>query len=175
MHRVIRAIVYAQNKDEALSKAKGVFEGLCEDRIFDYHTTFDTAGSSMSGRGRWGNITPIARVDSEKGKKLVDEGMEATKQEFLKNIKIIRAVLKKKTNTELFQNDYDKKMFRHRCYVLGQYRGYSVWLYDNDGTGIRTPSHLKNVLNKWACLDKEGKENPYKGLNVYVVPADVHF
>ena len=64
-------------------------------------------------------------------------------------------------------------MFRYWCYVAGAYTGSSIWLYDNDGEGIRSREHLKNVLNKWADSKTTSSET-YEGLKVFVVPADVH-
>ena len=49
-------------------------------------------------------------------------------------------------------------------------------LYDNDGSAINNREHLKDALGKWEHLyEKEMKANPYRELNTYVIPADVHF
>jgi len=183
MHMVIRAIVYAKTEDEALKKARKIFEQLCETE-FDYFTLFNDDTSTVSGKARWGELPVVAKADSKEGKRLIAEGMEATKREFLDSVAKIKNSLEKYSAEELFEmegfseEDLDKFGidFRHNCYRAGMYRGYLIWLYDDDGEGIRTPKHLKRVLEKWKSIyEDKGKENPYKDLDIWVVPADVHF
>ena len=64
-------------------------------------------------------------------------------------------------------------MPRYQFQCIGQSGGSGIWLYDNDGSGIRTRHHLDNALTKWPDLDYTSEE--YKGLDVWVVPADVHY
>lgn len=179
MHMVIRVLVYDKDKKSAFSKATQTLDRLCgeDGQPFDYFTTFDDKTSTVSGEARWGKLPSVCEADSKEGKKLIEEGMEYTKNTFLENIKIARKVLKKKTDNEIFNDDiFDRDMIRYRFYCLGEYRGPSIWLYDNDGEGVRTPKHLKDILNKWECIyEKEKKPNPYKDLTLYVVPADVHY
>ena len=170
MHMVIRAIVYAQDEKEGLEKAKTIFEGLCEGAgsHFDYYQSFDEEGTPVSGKGRWGELPGIALVDSPEGKKLIEEGMWATKKEFMTHLKIVRDVLASKSDAEIFGVEFDAEMFRYRCYCLGESEGPSVWLYDNNGEGVRTEERLTDTLRKW-------DSDEYKDLKVFVVPADVHF
>ena len=167
MHMVIRAIVYAQNEQEGLVKAKRIFEDMCENTSFDYYTTFDQEGSPVSGKGGWGNLPAIVLADSKEGKELIEEGMRFTKNEFLEHLKIVRNVLASKSDEKIFATGLDEKMFQHHCYCLGQYQGSSVWLYDNEGFGIKDEKHLKNVLDKW-------DSNEQDDLKIFVVPAGVH-
>lgn len=199
MHMVIRAIVYAHNEKEALDKARGIFENLCGQRgqLFDYFVLFDE-DSPMSGKNRWGNLPAVARANSPEGKKLIDDGMQYTRDEFMRNMAQIREALLVLSDEELFTGElgpsaiaarafdnankgreflftYDPGMVRHFMGKVGEYLGPSVYLYGDDGDGIRTPEHLGNVLNKWKCIyEDEGRENPYKDLDIFVVPADVH-
>jgi len=188
MHMVIRAIVYAHNEEEALNKARGIFEKLCGDegQPFDYYTLFDE-DSPIAGKNRWGNLPVVARADSPEGKKLIDYAMRVTKKEFMDNMAEIREGLLNLTDEELFNEElgpnaiairaldqsehigfsYDPSMIKFSMRQVGAYVGPSVYLYDNDGEGIRTPKHLNNVLNKWGA-------DEYKDLDVFVVPADVH-
>lgn len=177
MHMVIRTIVYASTKKEALSKAKEVFNGLCENQNpFDYFTTFDEENTKVSGKARWGNLPVVAKVSSKGGQKLVEEGMKYTYEGFCESLNSIRRNIVKFTNTQLFEGTEKDDMFRHRCHCIGKYRGGDIFLYDNDGEGIRSKRHLKDVLNKWNCLyEKQNKPNPYKNDDVWVIPADVHF
>ena len=42
MHQIIKAILYANSEEEALDKAKSIFENLCGDgQAFDYYTLFN--------------------------------------------------------------------------------------------------------------------------------------
>lgn len=184
MHTVIYAIVYAEDEDEALEKGKEIFEQLVEETIFDYYTTFDDDTSTVSGKARWGDLPPVISAIHPDGIEMIDGAMEQTWKEFKENISTIRKLLEKYTDEEIFEeatSDGEKgseetyiNMARHYFYEVGRYKGPSVYLYDNDGEGIRDKRHLRNVLNKWSN-QYEDKENPYKDLGVYIVPADVHY
>ena len=177
MHMVIRAIVYANDEEEAMERARDVFDSLCEDHIFDYYTTFDE-DEPMSGRARWGDLPVVAKADSPEGITLIDGGMEATKKEFMNYISRIRRILDEYTDEELYEAKYDSfyNDIRFNARQLGQRRGTTIWLYDHEGAGITTPDHLKDVLSKWRRIyEDKGKENPYdKDKEIWVVPADVH-
>ena len=177
MHMIIRAIVYAGSYKGALEKGRVIFERLTEEGgVFDYYVTFDGEGSPVSGRGRWGYLPGVSLVTSRMGQKLIKDGMKWTKQGFIRSLQTLRKVLGERIDEEIFEAEFDDGLFRYHCHCAGQYEGSEIYLYDNDGGGIRTPKHLENVLNKWECLHGyEGKKNPYEGLGIYVVPADVHF
>lgn len=164
MHMIIRNIVYANSEKEALSKAEYIFQRLCEgQRPFDYYDMFDNGGTSY-----WGGKYPaVADIKSKIGRKMVVEGWRATLRDMRHNLRKIKEVTEGKKVTEIMR-DIRKDWLQHRYYSVGEYRGGSVWLYDGDGEGIKDREHLDNVLNKW-------NDEYYKDLNVYVVPADVHF
>jgi hypothetical protein len=184
MHQVIRAIVYADNKEEALDKAKGVFERLCgeDGHTFDYFTTFDDNSSEMSGPARWGKLPVVALANSKEGKKLIDDGMKWIRQTYMENLQKAKEMIKNYSDEELFEEkildsktqvvqrltntNHNLSMARYYFYCVGEWKGSNIWLYDNDGEGIRNSGHLKDVLNKWG---------EHKDKKVYVVPADVHY
>lgn len=188
MHKTIKMIVFAKTGKEALAKAKKTFKSLVP-RPFDYGSFFD---GDDKGKG---NPPAVVRADSREGKLLIFEGITATKRDFEdclsrikevienysleeiwhekildKNKKMLNVIEEKNVENEL----YNLTMFRHYCYKLGDY--YDGWLYDNDGELINDEEHLHNVLNKWECLykEKKEKENPYKDLEVWVIPVDIH-
>lgn len=189
MHKVIRAIVYASNEEEALARGTNVFETLVQNGAFDYFATFDQDGEGVAGKDRWGDLPVVAEADSGKGKELIEEGMEATREEFDRDMEKIRELIAEFDDDTLFEEGsdledgdpkvlakelkdedlHDLRMFKHYCLDIGQYTGPSVFLYDDDGEGIKRTSHLENVLNKWGDEEKYGDEN------IYVVPADVHY
>lgn len=187
---VIRVLVFAEDEEEALDEAKGVYENLCgEDCPFDYYTTFDEDGYGVSGKDRWGEMPPAVKVCGDLGSpkcdqcserfkcyttqmnEMIEEAMQKTKQEFLEHLGYIKKYLTTHNDDQLFEEDD----FKYHCHSAGQYQGPNVWLYDQDGEGIRDHEHLRNVLSKWAC-NNEGEPSPdYKDKNVYIVPADVHY
>ena len=186
MHQVIRAIVYAKDKEGAMDQAKEIFDGLVERSIFDYYVTFDEEGHGVSGKDRWGELPVCAKANSEEGKKLIEDGMKYTKDDFMENIKKIHACMSKYSDEELFEGGKelfaggegrrgDIMLFRYYCNHVGQYEGTSIWLYNNDSEGIQTEKELNDTLGKYASIyDDNGKKNPYADDTVWVVPADVH-
>lgn len=169
MHTVIRIIVPARTKQEALDAARTEFENICgEGKPFDYFTMFDEEGSAVSGRGRYGSIPSALKASTKAGKKMIADGMESTRLEFIDRMAKIRAGLARFTDDELFSGestrvpkDIDLYLFRHNCYSAGQYSGPNLWLYDRHGSGIQTPRDLASALDSIDPL--------------WVVPADVHF
>ncbi len=162
MHMIIRNIVYANSESEAISVAQNNFQNLCEgQRPFDYYDTFDEGGSSY-----WEDKYPaVAKIDSEVGRKLLLDGWKATLRDMRGHLKEIKRFTKGKKITEIMR-DIRSNYLQYHYKAVGEYHGDSVWLYDNDGEGIKDRKHLNDVLNKWGH---------YKDKQVYIVPADVHY
>ena len=187
MHMVIRAIVYAKTKAEALEKAKATLDQLSGDngQPFDYYRTFDGPGTRVSGRGRYGNLTACELVTSPNGQALVEEGMQATCEEFQKNLTIIRAAVAGASDEQIREEQLPeipeilpelRSMIRYYFNKVGEYQGSSIWLYSEEGEGIRSRAQLGDVLSMFRVLyDDQGKRNPHAEDLVWVVPADVHF
>lgn len=197
MHKVIRFIVYSTDEEEALDRAKDLLNNMINKKnYYDYGTFFDDNRSTMSGKGRWGDKPPVSLADSKEGKRLIDEGIKYTKEEKLENLKKIRNVLENFTDEEVIEEEvlnektkillelgenedlkkavYELRFIHYQFSCLG-YGDSNIFLYDNEGEAIRNNHDLKNVLTKWEENYRGLKENPYKDLNVYVVPCDVHF
>jgi hypothetical protein len=204
MHQVIRAIIYAPDRESAVERAKKVFDDLCEAHTFDYYQMFGTEDdtSPVCGTQRWGKRPTIALVDSPEGKQLIADGMAFTKQEFMNHIYQVRKWIETHTDEELYEGIDDDcticdilkaqdkgklyptphifmghSMFKPVANWMGAYDGSNVFLYDNEGSGIRTPDDLESVLTKYRCIYEEGnppKPNPYKDDLIWVCPADVH-
>lgn len=183
MHMLIRALVYANSKDEALSEARDVFDQLTDHGPFDYYTMFDTTGTAVSGRSRWGpwmkeeygEIVDAARADSDVGEHLIEQAWQYTAEEFEDSIEAVREALDTFSNEEIREEEGDAFLVRYKFYKIGMHRGSAIYLYDHDAEGIRRREQLDNVLNKWESTyaDKD-KPNPYADKDVWVVPADVH-
>jgi len=185
MHQIIRVLVFANDKEEALSNAGEVLDNLCENnRVFDYYSLFtDEDSTEVSGKGRWGDLPEAVLASSKEGKKLIEDGINYTKKEFIDNLKKIKRMIKKFSMEDLFnersnkstKNDkFDLSMFKHWLYLAGMYQGTAIWLYDQNGDGIKDAGYLKNVLDKWECNYDKNEKNPDIDKDVWVVPADVH-
>ena len=138
MHQLIYAVVTAATSDQALSKAKSVFDqltggDLSQTPVFDYYVTFDDDSSRVAGPARWGDRPTLARLNSPTGQQLLTNGWEATEQEFDQNLTRVREALAEYSGEELMDDD----MARHACRNLGVYRGPPIHLYDAHGQGIR--------------------------------------
>tara|TARA_R100000306_G_scaffold11515_1_gene13649 strand:- start:170 stop:658 length:489 start_codon:yes stop_codon:yes gene_type:complete len=162
MHKIIRSIVYADSENKALSSARGVFDRLTEgQRPFDYYDMFNNGGTS-----HWGRKYPaVARLDSRTGKRMVVDGWKFTIREMRQHLNRIRKMIDSCKVSELLNDD---PMLQYDFFSIGDYNGASCWLYDDDGQGIKNRDHLNNTLNKW-------NDDELKGLDVYIVPADVHY
>ena len=182
-HQIIKILCYAKDKKEARERAEDILNNnlVGDGKAFDYGNFFD----DDDAKARWGNFPPVVLADTKEGKRLIKEGMRATKEDFKRNLKEVRRLVDFYSNEELVEgevidikkkileklNDKDKnpmgiRLFKYFCFCLGQYQGTCVWLYDDDGSGIRDSENLKNVLNKWG----EKKDTR----NCYIVPIDVH-
>ena len=168
MHMIIRNIVYANSKGEALGKAKNNMDHLCQGQYpFDYYDTFDEGGTSY-----WGDrLQPVSHITTIEGRKLVVDGWKATLRDMRENIRKIKELTEGKRITEIMRN-IRKDWLQYHFKSVGDYQGESVWLYDNDGEGIKDRDHLNNALSKWKDHDFH---KDYKDKKVYVVPADVHY
>jgi hypothetical protein len=163
MHQIIYALVEASTEETALACAKAAFNrlvGAAPDNaaIFDYYVTFDDERSSVPGKARWGELPVVAPVDSDEGAELLESGLEATRQEFERNLERVRTAVNEFSDDELM---HDKDLSRHACYNLGAYRGPSLYLYTEFGDAIRNREHLDHVLD----ADEQ----------LWIVPADVHY
>jgi hypothetical protein len=146
----IGIMVKAKNSEDAKGSIEGALDYLVgAGRPFDYY----------------GEVLEVEEYTPEggKGKELVDDRMSSNKSEFLYHLKTIRQALTECSDEELYNEDYGKWMFRYHCYHAGEYSGNSCWLYDEWGSGLRTPKELDNSLEE---LKKNEK--------YYIVVVDVH-
>ena len=87
MHMIIRNIVYADSKKEALSVARENFKNLCKgQRIFDYYDMFDDGGSAY-----WGDRCPeISLLNKPEGRKMIVGGWKATLRDMREHLREIK-------------------------------------------------------------------------------------
>jgi hypothetical protein len=111
-------------------------------------------------------------VETGRGEELVDRGWDATTDSYQRSFDRVEEFL----STHDPQNFWEEQEI-HMEYALdfqriGQFEGPATFLYDQDGVGIRNRGHLESVRNYWTDL---GDSEPYENLELYVVPADVHY
>ena len=168
MHMSIRAIVYAKTAEAAKAHATEIFDSLCgEGNTFDYFT--------VMGK-------PLL-ADSKAGKEIIDGGMEATQRDFLYFMTKVREALAKYSDMELFEEQANSPdntggslgMVKHYMHSAGEYKGTTIWMYDDSGEGIRSRKDLYGALSMHADSYQDvGIKNPQQDNKVWVVMADVH-
>jgi hypothetical protein len=157
MHMTIVALVRAQDDSEALSEAKRVFEALVEQ------------GSSFDGF----QLDEAYKYDSEKGKSLLQTVLGYQILEFNVHLAKIRDAIRAgplKSDDQLMEDD----TFRYHCLCVGESKGSSIRVYDEDAEGIMAKAHLKNVVEDWPSLVKSGKHTKTQE-PLWVVSADSHY
>ena len=147
-----------------------LFEPLVRDSLFDYYVTFDQDGSGVAGRDRWGDLPVVAEAETEEGRDLIDDGWEYTTNEYEKSLESLEEFFEEHELSELWEEPSVHRDYHHNFHRVGEYRGPSTFLYDQDSQGIRHEGHLKKVLNHWDDLHDD--ENSYEEQDLYVVPAD---
>jgi hypothetical protein len=172
---LIRAIVYAEDKEQALDRAKSrVFNRLTENQHpFDYYVTFhpDESTLGVSGEERWGELPYAVEYDSKKGRELVEEGWEFTKKRYRDAAEKVRDWFNSDESEleDLWKTGHvGDNMIRHQMFKLGCYTGSPIFLYKNHGEGIRHKEMLDNTLGEYAPDEDDDEE-------IFVVPADVHY
>lgn len=85
MHRVIRFVVEAKTKQEALEMAASELESLQESNTVDYGHLFDDDAATS----RWGKMPAAARLDSKAGATLLLGGLQADYTSFMRNMQEI--------------------------------------------------------------------------------------
>jgi len=105
-----------------------------------------------------GRFTGRIPVDSDDGQDLLDQGWEATKEEFERNLERVKEAIDELSDEEIMR---DENLSRHAFHQVGAYDGPSVFLYDQHATGIRHRGQLDRLLEESEDL--------------WIVPADVHF
>jgi hypothetical protein len=160
---VIYALVEASTHNDALATGKTVFDRLVgadphSSAVFDYYVCFDEENTTVAGKARWGDLPAAAPVDSDDGQDLLDQGWEATKEEFERNLERVKEAIDELSDEEIMR---DENLSRHAFHQVGAYDGPSVFLYDQHATGIWHRGQLDRLLEESEDL--------------WIVPADVHF
>lgn len=168
MHYLVKLIVSGEDKEDALRNAVADADSLCEQGRFDWY----------SEEGRWGKSQAF-RVRSKTGKKHIEDGMSAHRDDFDRALKHIRYMMENYSDDEIYNEQFgayeDIKEFlpedvnylsKYQFYVAaGDKTGPYVYSLDGDVWGgcLEKERDLKYVL------DKDDDNN-----KLWVVPIDFH-
>lgn len=174
MHQLIHGLVYETEAEAAVDAASvDIFEPLVDSREFDYFVTFDgSEGRSGSGGDRWSDLPAAVRADTEKGEELIERGWEATVNEYERSFDRIEEFFEQHDVEEFWSDQEVHCEYSLAFNRVGEFAGSGTFLYDEDGQGIRDRGHLERVENEWG--DGYGSVQ-HEDLELYVVPADVHY
>ena len=168
MHMLIRGVVPAASPEDALSIAKhAVFDRLVRDDVFDYYVTADMDGRGVAGTDRWGEYPAAVPADHEDGHEQVENGWQATIDEYELAFERIDEFLESCDRCNLWEDEATHIRYSYPFYKIGQFTGTSTFLYDQYGQGIRDRGHLDRVVTTPSSNRSDE--------TVYVVPADVHY
>ncbi|MFC6799562.1 hypothetical protein [Haladaptatus sp. DYSN1] len=123
MHMVIYTLVEASTHNDALATGKTVFDRLVgadphSSAVFDYYVTFDEEDTTVAGKARWGDLPAAAPVGSDDGQDLLDQGWEATKEEFERNLERVKEAIDELSDEEIMR---DEDLARHAFHQVGAY------------------------------------------------------
>jgi len=171
MHKIIYALVEGKDKEEAIEKAKKVFEGLCEgQRPYDYYQCFDEPSPySISGDNRWGKRSPAVLVKSKEGKKLLAEVWGYTKEEMRKSFERVKEAIKDIGFDSFFDYTFHKNSTNDAVDMIGLRCECSYLGYDSHSNAFIYTEEGQLLIQK--DLDYALRESG----ELYLVPADVHF
>lgn len=181
---LIRVMVPAEDKEEALEKAELVGDRLTEgpnhQSDFDYYKTLDHDPGEfrVAGADRWGHDIPSAAlIESEEGEELVEEGWKYSHEYFERAIERCRLVIEHLSDEEIREEKFDElpddvqekvgsPLDVRMCFRLAAgYEPVYNYLFDRHGNPIRRREELENL--KEAVSDSSDR-------NQWVVPLDVH-
>jgi len=153
MHRVIRFLVEAEDEQAAFDGAREGLNALTEEGMVDYGTFFYETNTKVSGVARYGEIIPIANLDSREGRFLLLEGINFDYMDFKDAIKEVRKKISA-TDFDLFQ----QHPWSRHCFTKVRYCQDFIVL-DKGFVGI---DQLKDAID------------PTKLKRYWIIPCDVH-
>jgi len=113
MHHLIRFVVKADDEEDAMSKARDMLDQFTQyhTNSIDYGTFFDEEGSSVSGKGRWGDRKHIHKLFSAGGAELLLHGLQVDYKEMKEAIVEVRKSLEK-SDQEIYEDGMARYYFR---------------------------------------------------------------
>jgi len=173
MYLIIRIIVHAKDKEEAWKKAENALNKLVKKEIFDCYRTFERE-DRKGWKGDWTHLPPILLANSPEGKHFIDVGWKYTVEGFTEAFEQVKLAVQYLTLQEIMERTFPEDLsedIRKKINILsmqvyfselGMDSGYPKRLYHDDDP------ILSNTELEFALKSE-------KGLNVYVIPVDVHY
>lgn len=163
MHYLVRLIVQAEDKSEAISRAHQFADDLTGegDKPFDWYDF----------SGRWGDTNETTTLaTSEEGQALIAEGMKLQRADFDAAMKNIRFMLEH-TDDEIYENEFKKEGRPEEAYYPDRYQFYKASEYTQGYVYVEgwSTGHIGNEKDLSGALEVGQGENPY-----WVVPVDMH-
>lgn len=230
MHKVIRVMVDGDDPTEGMKNGIRALNKLCREKktvdinpdnrktvrneegdivvnhhgSFDYFTLFDHDGSSVSGRGRFGNRTPIAPLhdDAEdidvgdspiqfpsrdhdstvydvEGREIVHRAWETQKQEYSEAIEALRYLLNEHTHREIIEEDISLDDVPDGAEFKNMPRYYANKIGTRKDREhyvfVAYSDDSASPIRTYSKLEESlSNEDAWPGRKDYVVQADVH-
>jgi len=174
MYMLIRIIVHAKDGKQAFTKAENALNELVKgEKFFNYYSTFDserTRGSYVD----WSHLPPVMLASGPEGKHFIEMGWKHTVEGFMEAFEHVKLAVQYLSPEEIMERIYPKDLpadIKKKINVLC-IRVYFEELSDR-------PGHPKFLYHEHEpIMSKEDLEfalEPEEGLNVYVIPADIHY
>jgi len=150
MHMVIYALVEASTQNDALATGRdGVRptsgSGSTFIRRVRLLCVLRRGEHDGCGQGSMGRFTGRIPVDSDDGQDLLDQGWEATKEEFERNLERVKEAIDELSDEEIMRDEnLSARVPPGRCVR----RAIGVPAHDQHATGIRHRGQLDRLLEE---------------------------
>jgi hypothetical protein len=197
MHKIIYLIVKGKDESEAWKNLEELRYQICDEKKwYDYGSFFTEEDSSaVSGKGRWGNLVPIAKLNSKDGNLHLKNAFKTIENQFIRSLEEIKKCIEEYTPKEIYDGEVTEvkskiieslrnrkiknEMNRDDNFTLTLFRYHARQLHDSESYGWIYILEKENT-EAWV----EGFENE-KEFNVrfshrdkneyWIAPMDVHF
>ncbi len=176
-HNIVGIIVHAKDEKEAFVEAKKILDEMTKWEIFEYYSTFDeeTTWKEDDWKCDWGHLPAAVLASSPEGKYFIETQLQHAMEKFKELFEEIKSLMPYLT-PEILTDDapppnVPKDIARRLLHlIVVNYfhelsrcpRGYH-WYLCHEYRTITGQYHLK-----WALTARDG-------LNVYVVPVNLHY
>lgn len=162
MHYLVRMLVKADTAAEALEQAVKDCDDMVEQGIIDWYDM----------DGRW-NKSKAHSLNSAKGERLIEEGMQYNREQFDESLKAIRYMMENFTDDQIYNGDFKTGQHDDAGFYLSRYqfsvadgRSNCAAVYCMDGN--LWGSRIDSDRELESCIKDENKKK------LWVVPVDVH-
>lgn len=161
MHYLIKVLVEADNAEEALTKAENECDTLVERQHIDWYNM----------DGRWGK-SEAHEAESEQGKKLIAEGIQAARRQFDEAMAAVRYMMDNYSDDDIFEERFPSYSELEGKLPEGVY-SLSKWQFGRVNHNSNEPFLYSEgeVVDNQRSLASQFK---YAEKQLWVVPVDAH-